>query len=205
MVIIGPSHFEPLRGSAVPTHEAWLTPLGKVPIDERTRQTALAQGALADDRPHRSEHSIEVQLPFIGRIWPDTPVIPIAVGSVEPDAGAELLAAILPEDAMLVVSSDLSHYHDADTARRLDARCAAAIEDLDDTSLGPEQACGHDALRVAMAWARRLGLQASLLDLRNSSDTGGDAISVVGYGSFALQGSAATSQASVDTAVKPRW
>jgi len=194
VVIIGPSHFEALRGSAVPTHEAWLTPLGEVPIDERARQTALARGAIADDRPHRSEHSIEVQLPFIGCVWPDTPVLPIAVGSVSPDAGAEMLAAIVPEDAMLVVSSDLSHYHDADTADRLDARSAAAIEALDDTSLGPEQACGYDALRVAIAWARSLGLQASLLDLRNSSDTGGDAISVVGYGSFALEGSAAGSR-----------
>jgi hypothetical protein len=99
----------------------------------------------------------------------------------------DLLAAIMTEDAMLVVSTDLSHYHEADTARRLDSRSAAAIVALEHTSLDPGDACGCDALRASIAWARSAGLDARLLDLRNSADTAGDPRRVVGYGAFAIE------------------
>jgi AmmeMemoRadiSam system protein B len=186
IVILGPSHFQPLRGFAVPTHRAWLTPLGEVQLDDRTRRIALEVGAIEDDDPHRMEHSLEVQLPFVQRVGPGIPVLPIAVGGHSAGQAVDLLTAIMSEDALLVVSSDLSHYHQTDIARRLDSRTAAAIVALDHASLDPEDACGCDALKAGIAWAHSAALEGRLLDLRNSADTVGDPNRVVGYGAFAI-------------------
>jgi hypothetical protein len=120
IVILGPSHFQPLQGWAVPSQSAWRTPLGEVLLDDATRRIAVDGGAVVDDGPHRSEHSLEVQLPFIQRVCPGVPVLPIAVGGHAPGQAVAMLTAIMSEEAMLVVSTDLSHYHEADTARRLD-------------------------------------------------------------------------------------
>jgi AmmeMemoRadiSam system protein B len=187
IVILGPSHFRPLWGWAVPPHRSWRTPLGEVLLDDTARRIALDGGAVVDDGPHRSEHSLEVQLPFIQRVCPGVTVLPLAVGRHPPRRAADLLAAIMTEDTVLVVSTDLSHYHDADTARRLDSRSAAAIVALDHTSLDPEDACGCDALRAGIAWAHGATLDARVLDLRNSADTAGDPRRVVGYGAFAIE------------------
>ena len=186
LVILGPSHFEPLWGLAVPSHLAWGTPLGDVAIDAEARRLLVEAGVTLDDRAHRSEHSIEVQLPFVQRCFPGVPVLPVAVGWGDPGRGADLVAKVLTDDTLLVVSTDLSHYHDAETARALDARTAAVVEAQDLASLRPEDACGVEALLVGIACARRHGWQIRLLDLRNSADTAGDPDRVVGYGAFAL-------------------
>ena len=189
IVIMGPSHFEPLGGLAVTGARAWRTPLGDAVVDASGRDLIVSAGARVDEVVHRREHSIEVQLPFIQRCFPDVPVLPVAVGTGAPERGARTLAAALTDDALLVVSSDLSHYLDADTARRLDADTAAAIERLDLERLRSGDACGVDALRVGMAWARSGGYRIRTLDLRNSADTAGDPTRVVGYGAFAITAS----------------
>jgi AmmeMemoRadiSam system protein B len=109
------------------------------------------------------------------------------VGEGAAEEGAHLLARVVSEAAILVVSTDLSHYHDAATADRLDARTAAAIEALDEGSIEPEDACGSQAVRVALAWARAAGLRVRLLERRDSSDAGGDTHRVVGYGAFSIE------------------
>ena len=189
VVILGPSHFEPLRDMAAAPHDAWRTPLGEVVLDAEVRRALVDGGASSSETPHRAEHSIEVQLPFFQRCLPDVPVLPVAVGGDSPRDWAELLAEVLPNDVLLVVSTDLSHYRDAVTARRLDARTAEAIEALDVDAIGPADACGVDALRVAMAWSRLRHHHVRRLDLRNSADTVGDPSRVVGYGAFAIIGS----------------
>lgn len=186
VVILGPSHFEPLIGLAVPSHRSWRTPLGEVAIDQGARLALVDAGAAIDDRAHRSEHSIEVQLPFVQRCFPGVPVLPVAVGWGDPLSGADLVEQVLTGDALLVVSTDLSHYHDAATAQALDARTAAMVEVLDLASLRAEDACGVDALRVGVAWARRSACRIRLLDLRNSADTAGERDRVVGYGAFEI-------------------
>lgn len=186
VVILGPSHFEPLRGMAVPSHLSWRTPLGDVTIDADARRTLVDAGVALDDRAHRSEHSIEVQLPFVQRCFPGVPVLPVAVGWGDPVRGADLVAQVLTGDTLLVVSTDLSHYHDARSARTLDAQTAAAVVALDLERLHPEDACGVEALRVGIAWAHRNACHIRLLDLRNSADTAGDPDRVVGYGAFAI-------------------
>jgi AmmeMemoRadiSam system protein B len=186
IVILGPSHFVPLRGLAVPSHRAWRTPLGELAIDDEARQALLAAGAVADDAAHGREHSIEVQLPFIQRCFAGVPLLPVAVGAVDAREAAASLDPLLTETALLVVSTDLSHYRDHATARQLDERTAAAVEALDGAAVRPDDACGSQALRVAMAWASWSGARIALLDLRDSSDTAGDASRVVGYGAFAI-------------------
>lgn len=195
VVILGPSHFAPLTGLVVPAHDAWATPLGQLQLAAGVRQGLVRGGARSDDLPHRDEHSIEVQLPFLQRCLPGVPIMPVAVGQGAPQAGAALLDRALPDGALLVVSTDLSHYHDATMARRLDALTAAAIEERAIADLEPADACGFEALCLGLAWATTHDLRIHRLDLRNSADTAGDPSRVVGYGAFAIVEGAPTKAA----------
>ena len=187
VVIIGPSHFVPFSGLAVPRVEAFATPLGTVPIDDAARRAALGAGhVVAADAPHAREHSLEVQLPFLQTVLGEFSVLPLAAG----DAASQEVAAVLEclwgdAGTLIVVSSDLSHYLAYGAARRVDA--ATADEILSGaTELDGEQACGYVGINGLMQVARRHGLQVRLLDLRNSGDTAAGYASVVGYGAFAL-------------------
>lgn len=187
-VVLGPSHFVPLGGCAVPAGDAWATPLGDVPIDPDLRDAAAAAGARVDDVPHLGEHAIEVQLPFLQRVMPEGfSVLPVGVGVGAAGDVADLIEILSdPPDLLVVVSTDLSHHHDAETARQLDRRTADAVVARDPTAIGPFDACGVFPLRGIVEHARRRDLPIQLLDLRNSADTGGDPSNVVGYGAFRL-------------------
>lgn len=186
VAIFGPAHFVPLRGCAVSTAGTWRTPLGTVPIDGELRERAVAAGAIAEEGPHLPEHSLEVQVPFLQRIVGEgLRICPVAVGVARPSQVADVMAALLPE-ALVVVSTDLSHYHDDATAKRLDRRTADAVLARDPDAIGLEDACGVYALRGLVELARREDLGVHLLDLRTSADTAGDPWRVVGYGAFAL-------------------
>jgi hypothetical protein len=186
VAILGPAHFVPLRGAAVPSSEAWRTPLGDVPVDTWLRELAVAAGAVVEDDAHAPEHAVEVQLPFLQRVAGDgLSVLPVAVGVAEPAAVAELIAALLPH-ALVAVSTDLSHYEDDATAKRLDRRTADAVLAREPDRIGREDACGSFALRGLVELARREDLAVDLLDLRTSADTAGDPWRVVGYGAFAV-------------------
>ena len=187
VVVLGPSHLVPLHGAAVSGMEAWATPLGQVPVDDELRARAVGVGARRNDRAHQPEHSVEVQLPFLQRVLADPfSVLPIVVGVTEPEPIADLMDALHGPDTLIVISTDLSHHHDAASARRLDRRTADAILARDPSMIGPEDACGVFALRGVVELARRRGARIRLLDLRNSADTAGDPSSVVGYGAFTL-------------------
>jgi AmmeMemoRadiSam system protein B len=188
VAVLGPAHFVPLDGAAVPAAGAWETPLGAVAVDPDLRNAAASRGAAVDDLPHQLEHAVEVQLPFLQRVaGPALAVLPVAVGAAHPDDVATLIGALLSvPGTLLVVSTDLSHYHDHGTARALDARTAEAVVAGDPAAIGSEAACGVHALRGAVAYARRRGHRFEVLDLRTSADTAGDPSRVVGYGAFAL-------------------
>ena len=187
VVVLGPAHFVPLDGAAVSGMAAWATPLGRVPIDDDLRARAIDAGARVNDRAHQLEHSLEVQVPFLQRALPDRfTVMPVVVGVSEAAAIADLLEALDGPDTLIVISTDLSHYHDAATARRLDRRTADAILACDPVMIGPDDACGVFALRGILQLAHRRGSRIRLLDLRNSADTAGDPGRVVGYGAFAV-------------------
>ena len=187
VILIGPSHHAAFPGVAVSGLDAFATPLGLVPVD-RTAVQLLTRipGLVVDDAPHGPEHCLEVQLPFLQVVLDRFAIVPLLVG----DAAAETVGRILQKvwggpETRILVSSDLSHYHDAATARALDAVTAEAIESLQGDRLDGNDACGFVGIRGLLWLARRHGLRCEVLDLRNSGDTAGHPARVVGYGAFA--------------------
>ena len=187
ILMLGPSHYVPFTGLALPGADAMETPLGEVRIDADGAAEAKADLLVRDSgEAHRREHSLEVQLPFLQIVMPEAPVIPLLTGAVDPEIAADAVEPLLDEDTLLLVSSDLSHYHNAATARRLDGATANAIERLDPDALHREAACGRTGVQMALLIAKQRGYQVATLDLRNSSDTAGTPDRVVGYGAFAI-------------------
>lgn len=182
VVLLGPTHRVGIRGLAVPSVDAFATPLGEIPIDRAGRAAALRLPQVAmSDAPHLAEHSLEVQLPFLQRALDEFSLLPLAVGDAAPAEVAEVLDAVWGgAETLIVISSDLSHFHPYDAAQAIDRESIDAVLAL----AGPldhEQACGATPLNGLLRVARRRGLKPSLLDLRNSGDTAGDRRRVVGY------------------------
>ena len=187
VVLLGPAHRVAFSGLAVPSVDYFETPLGLVPVDKAAveRIATLPQVRVLDEA-HAFEHSLEVQLPFLQEaLGEGFEIVPLVVGDASPQEVAEVIEALWggPE-TLIVVSSDLSHYYDYDTARKLDTITSKAIEALDPTAIHFEQACGRTPVAGLLLAARHHGLQAETLDLRNSGDTAGDKSRVVGYGAY---------------------
>ena len=188
LVLIGPAHFVRFRGIAAPTVEAFRTPLGEVSLDRGAiGEIADLPQLVVDDEPHAPEHALEVELPFLQAVLGAVPIVPLVVGSARAEEVAEGLERLWDEKTLIVVSSDLSHYHDYETAQRLDAATAEAIERCDEGAIGLDDACGSLALRGMLIEAKCRGLAIERLDLRNSGDTAGDRNRVVGYGAWVVR------------------
>lgn len=186
VVLLGPSHYVPFRGLAASGDDEFATPLGTVPLDSKAVETALAlPWVRVFDEAHRREHSLEVQLPFLQMILGKFALAPFAVGQTTPDEVAELLEDLWGGDeTVIVVSSDLSHYHDYWEARRIDSETSHMIERCHGEQLSGERACGYCGIRGLLKVAKSRGLHVKTVDLRNSGDTAGSKEQVVGYGSF---------------------
>ena len=188
VVLLGPSHRLPFYGLAYSQAEAFVTPLGQVPVDREAYQViADLPQARAFEAPFQGEHCLEVQLPFLQVLLEDFHLVPFLVG----EATAAEVAAVLErlwggDETLILVSSDLSHYLDYATARRLDAATSQAIAALDPGAIGDDQACGRIPVKGLLKAARHHGLECQVLDLRNSGDTAGPRNQVVGYGAFAF-------------------
>ncbi len=182
VMLLGPSHFTGLAGLAGSSATRWRTPLGEVAVEPPPEHVAV------DDAAHAREHALEVQLPFLQRVLgTELRILPLAVGAGAPDTAADVLDALWRDpDVLVVCSTDLSHYHDHETARRLDRRTAQAIVARDVDAVGPYDACGCDGVRALLALARRHNDDVTLLDLRTSGDTAGERARVVGYGAFSV-------------------
>jgi MEMO1 family protein len=187
VVMIGPSHRVPIRGLAVPSVDAFTTPLGNVPVDVVGRERLLELGiAGVSDAAHAREHSLEVQLPFLQVVLDDFDILPVTAGFATVDQVARVIdAAWGGPETLVLISSDLSHYHTWSEARQLDTETTRAIVERR-SDVADEQACGACAINGLMQVARRRGLTVELLDQRNSGDTAGDHSRVVGYGAYAL-------------------
>jgi AmmeMemoRadiSam system protein B len=186
VVLLGPSHGFPLTGLAATEADAFLTPLGVVPVDrEAVRPVLRLDQVQILESAHALEHSLEVQLPFLQRVLDRFSLVPLAVGEATSEEVAEVLEELWggPE-TLIVISSDLSHYHDYATAKRLDAAATRAIEDCTPEQLAPESACGRVPVRGLLLAAKHHHLRCQTLDLRNSGDTSGPRSQVVGYGAY---------------------
>jgi len=187
VVLLGPAHRVPIRGLALPVAEAFATPLGTVAIDAEANAAAMKLPQVsASDVAHNLEHSLEVQLPFLQTVLDDFTLLPFAVGAASPAEVAEVIELLWggPE-TLILISSDLSHFHAYKQAQALDHATAETILALDPT-LRHEQACGATPINGLLLAARRRNLAVEQLGLCNSGDTAGDRNRVVGYGAFAL-------------------
>jgi AmmeMemoRadiSam system protein B len=185
VVVLGPSHHVAFRGLALPESEAFLTPLGEHRVEAAGAAALEADRVvLRSERAHAEEHSLEVQLPFLRVALGPLPIVPMVTGEATPHEIADALERVWDSSTLVVVSSDLSHYLPYDRAREADRRTATAVEGLRGDALRPHDACGATALRGLLEAARRRGLVARCLDLRNSGDTAGSRSRVVGYGAF---------------------
>jgi hypothetical protein len=188
VVVIGPAHYVSLPGIAVPTAEAFETPLGRVPLDHDALSDLCGLPFVAQaDVPHAPEHAIEVELPFLQLVLERFTLVPLLVCDAHPTQVAEAIGRLWggPE-TVVVISSDLSHFHDYGTAQRLDAATATAIEQGNWARLGPGDACGFFAVAGLFQHTAALGLRARRLALCNSGDTAGPKERVVGYGAWAF-------------------
>jgi len=186
VVLLGPSHQVAFDGMAVPTADVFATPLGPLQVDLAGRDTVAGlPGVLRWDAPHAREHSLEAHLPFILDALGDVAILPIVVGRAPADQVAAVIDAVWGGvETLIVVSSDLSHYHAYDDAVRLDQATVDAVEAGRPDGVGPSDACGVYPIRGLLVAAGRRGLQGRAVDVRNSGDTAGSRDRVVGYGAF---------------------
>ncbi len=188
VVLLGPSHHVAFPGLALTSADAYHTPLGDIPLDKAgASRLAALPGVRVLDQAHIPEHSLEVQLPFLQEVLGEFTLLPIVTGAAAPEAVAAVIREFqADEGTVFVISSDLSHYHDDEAARRLDAATRHAVEQLDPDAVGDDQACGRVALRGLLLAAKQLNWRVETLALCNSGDTTGDRERVVGYGAWAF-------------------
>ena len=188
VVILGPSHKVGFTGLALSHAEAFRTPLGDIPLDAKAAASIIHFPFVEyNEQAHLFEHSLEVQLPFLQMTLDSFKLLPIVTG----DCPAELIEELLEvfyrqDDTLIVISSDLSHFHDYATAQHLDQRTSEKIEQLDYQHLDYDSACGRVPVSGLMALAKKQSLQIKTIALGNSGDTAGDKNRVVGYGAYVI-------------------
>jgi len=187
VILFGPSHRMLFQGLALPDVDAFETPLGEIPLDRAVMQQLLVHPFVKVlPEAHLAEHSLEVHLPFLQSVLGRFTLVPLCVG----EASAAQVAAVIEaawggEETAIVISSDLSHYQRYDEAREIDSD---TVRDLLDGN-GPlrhDQACGATPINGLLEFAEHQHLASALLDYRNSGDTAGDRVRVVGYASVAF-------------------
>ncbi len=188
VVLLGPSHRVYLEGLALSSADYYETPLGKIEIDQDAYGSVrdLPQVSVSD-AAHAQEHSLEVHLPFLQLVLDHFKLVPIVVGEASAEEVAEVLEILWgDENTQIIISSDLSHFHDYETAKQLDLSTSKAIENLQLEAIGSQQACGCMPMRGLLQIAKNKNLKVKTLDLRNSGDTAGTKDRVVGYGAYSV-------------------
>ena len=199
IVLAGPSHFVAFDGVSIYPEGAFATPLGDAVIDADLAAALLGYpGIMALPAAHQREHSLEMQLPFVRRLFPEAPIVPLVMGFQTRETIASLAAALSHacsgRKVLLVASTDLSHYFDARTAAALDGRVQSHVAAFDPDALlerfeeypeherGRYVACGGGPAIAVMLAARQLGATAGrVLKYAHSGEISGDNDGVVGY------------------------
>ena len=188
VILLGPAHRVAFNGLAASSADRFKTPLGSIPLDTAATSDLLTLPQVhINDEAHRQEHSLEVQLPFLQIVLNDFTLLPLVVGNASAEEVSEIIGHFWESPGTLVIiSSDLSHYHDYETAVQLDKTTSRAIEDLALEKIHYEQACGRNPVNGLLLYARQHGLSVHTVDLRNSGDTAGPRDRVVGYGAYVI-------------------
>ena len=182
VIILGPSHHVYFKGFYVPNYTHFKTPLGEVKVSEKAY--LLRKERLSSNVDDRLEHSIEVEVPFIQEVLGDFEIIPIMTGVVDPKELAEILLKYIDDSTIVVASSDLSHYHPYEVAKRLDESCIDSILNLSIDKIEGCEACGKIPILTLAYLAKRLKWDPKFFEYKNSGDVTGDLRSVVGYTSI---------------------
>ena len=187
VVIIGPAHYVPINGIAVPRYEYFKTPLGNIPVNQEKISELLNNRVVAyNNKAFTKEHSIEVQLPFLQKVLKNFKIIPVVYGKIEPQQLADILRVFLDEDnTLLVFSADLSHYYKADEAEEIDAHTARMI-DLGNAGISREMSCGAEGINASLLLAKEMQMNVKLLDITHSGKINGEMERVVGYGAWSF-------------------
>jgi MEMO1 family protein len=198
-VLVGPSHFVGFDGVSVYPAGGFETPFGIARIDEASADALLHTNPVVKEHPaaHTREHSLEMQLPFLQHLAPGVPIVPMVMGYQTAETASALagaLAAVLRgKRALVIASTDLSHYHDARQAAKLDAVVVDCVSRFDADGLQdalhaqPDHACGGGPTVAVMRAAQALGARdAVVLNYADSGDVSGDKSAVVGYMAAAL-------------------
>lgn len=188
VVLLGPSHRVGFHGLATSSAHFFTTPLGNIKLDTTmVQQLNQLPQVQTIDAAHAQEHSLEVQLPFLQDVLGEFELVPIVVGEASTSEVAEVIdLAWQGDDTLVVISSDLSHYHDYQSAQQMDQHTCTAIESLNPDAIGVDDACGRHPVQGLLTVAQRRGLHVHTLDLRNSGDTAGSRDQVVGYGAWSI-------------------
>lgn len=190
ILILGPAHRVWINGAALPSSEIFETPLGKIKLDKKIMKKIVKNfpWISVNEEAHSEEHCIEVQLPFLQETLDDFVLIPLVVGETKTEQIAELIYQFTEdEETLIVISTDLSHFHDYDTAKRNDLRTANAIESLELDKIYSEDACGANTLRGFLSVAKKKDWEVLRLGMCNSGDTSEYRDRVVGYGAWAFK------------------
>jgi len=187
VLLLGPAHRIPFYGLSLPDADAFATPLGDIPLDRQGMDALLQLPHVSvNAAAHQFEHSLEVQLPFLQETLADFSLIPLCVGAADIATVASVIAQMWGnDDTLIVISSDLSHFHPYETAKEIDQRSIEQMLAMH-ADLDHEQACGATPVNGLLLAAKTHPLEPHLLDYRNSGDTAGDKQRVVGYASIAF-------------------
>lgn len=191
VVLVGPAHRVAVNGAALSNVDFFITPLGHVPVNKELVAGLSAQpGFHIMEAAHKDEHSLEVQLPFLQKVLPKFQIVPLVYGEISPERLANALQPLLNRpDTLIVISADLSHYYNYETAQKLDQETAAQVA-AQEAELKSHQSCGATGINAALLLAQSAGLRPEMLELINSGDTAGDKGRVVGYGAWSFAASA---------------
>ncbi len=185
VAVLSPSHFCDFKGIALSSVDGLRTPLGLLSVDHSLDSLLLEYDSVEIiDGPFEREHALEVQLPFIQVSIGEIDIIPMIVSSIDDREMGEIIDLLIANDTLVIVSTDLSHFHNYDECCGHDKATQSIIESHTPELLRPNDACGHFPLRGLLQWCQDHDSKIEGIDVRNSGDTAGDKVRVVGYGAW---------------------
>jgi len=183
LLVIGPSHRIAFDGISLCGYDSYETPFGDIDNADGLYKKLYDNFLLKCIKDAHSEHSTEVQFPFIKHYLDDVNIIELVYSDASPEYLSEIIEFVLKQDDCgVVISTDLSHFYNLDDANKLDNICLSAVDNLDIGLLSSGcQACGIIGVKAMMTSAKELGMNATILDYRTSADVSNDKNRVVGY------------------------